>query len=355
MKKAHPIIHDGCHISNYRNSFEWWYFDFDLESQHHIYIEWQAPIFNLRDNYCMLIIRIHNPERGFNNNHNKKSEAPLTKVFRYRRSLVAQNPTLCQIVFPTGHIVERAGNYFIKVNERNLLIDIELERVLPSVIAEDEVLLCARSDKEFFSWNIPLPRALATGQIKVDGEHIEVNGTAYHDHNWGNLNIRKYLIGWIWARFFFDDFTFIFGNIAIKESKENIQVLLLIDKDGKKVDFSSSKVEYMNTSNHNYCTLSLPRTVSLIFNGRENYRFHLIIKKNLAVQEFPLGSFQNHLWNSALTRAYYFFTVNKAPNFIKKWFGRSLYFQFSAQSELYVDGNLADTKNGNVEVFSFAD
>jgi hypothetical protein len=349
-KKAIHTSHDGCHISDYENFFEWWYFDFDLKNSHHIYVEWHAPILNIRDNFCTLFIKICTPDKVFSNHEQEKSKTSIIRQFRYPRSLIAQKETSCDIVFPSGHIVEKNDNYFININERDLLVDLRLRRLLPPVIGEDEVLYRTRDGKEFFSWNIPLPRAEVTGEIELSGERIEAQGTAYHDHNWGNLNIGKHLRGWIWARVLFHDFTLIFGDITPSESREKVQVLLLIDKDGRKLDISSLHVEYTDYKKH--CNSFVPYNVLISCNNKK-YRVHLRVENILTIQEFPLGSFENHLWNSFLAKVYYLFRLNSAPSFLKKWFGRSLYFQFVAKGELYADNVVLDTANGKLEVFSF--
>lgn len=344
---------DGCRIVGQGDFFEWWYFDFDLKSQHHIYIEWHAPMFNLRDNYGTLIIRVYGHQRTFLNN-NKKPEGPITKVFRYHRSLIAQNGTSCEIVFPAGHIIERDSNYFINVNERDLLIDLKLERLLPR-LDEYETLYCTRGGNEFFSWNVPLPRALATGKIKLDGEYIDVEGTAYHDHNWGNLNIGKHLLGWIWARVLFDDFTLIFGDIANRESERKVQILLFADKNGRKMDTSSLQVDYISFTGDNRHNLPAPAELIITFEDNNKYRAHLRVENSFAVQEAPLGSFKSHFLNSLVTKAYYLFKLNNAPNIIKKRLGRLLYSQAVVKGKLYMDDRLIDTKTGRLEVFSCAD
>jgi hypothetical protein len=348
MNKSRPIIygvtHDGCHIHDFRRFFEWWYFDVDLKGGQHIYLEWHAPNFIARDESCLLVIRMHN-------NAKNKSMNSLTRSFRYHRCLIRQSETSCNIVFPSGHIVEKHNNYSISISEKELSINLTLTRLLPPVIAEDGVLYSTRDGEEFFAWNIAAPRAEVTGKIEVSGEETEVQGTAYHDHNWGNLNIGKHLRGWIWARFFFEGFAVVFGDITARgESGQKVQTLLVIDKDGRKLEISSLHVEYSGYRKHR--NSFIPYDIFITCNN-EKYKLYLQVENITTVQEFPLGSFKSHLWNSNLAKTYYLFRVSNAPNFIKKWFGGSLYFQFVAKGQLHVDGKLADVTNGNMEVFFF--
>jgi hypothetical protein len=143
----------------------------------------------------MLIIRIHDGGRTPQNNQRGKLGQLVEKAFRYPRADVSQSETVCRIVFPAGHIVERDNGYSISVEEKGLLIDLELERCLPPVSIGDEVLYYSENRQEFFSWYVPLPKASTRGRIKFDDEHIEADGIAYHDHNWGNINVGKCLGG----------------------------------------------------------------------------------------------------------------------------------------------------------------
>ena len=346
MSKADHFSHDGCHITDYKKYFEWWYFDFDLTSKHHIYLEWHAPNFTLLDTNCLLIVRVHHTT-------NKHSNDQKIKVFRYDRSKISQDETFCKIILPTGIISERDNNYYINIQERGLLINIELERLLPRVSVENELLYRSKNGREFFSWNIPLPRAKVTGEIEISGERIDMQGTAYHDHNWGNLNIGKHICGWIWARIQFQDYTLIFGDITAKESSnQNIQVLLLIDKYGQKIDTTSFSIDCLD--HQNLRNSSIPHRIIISINSDKRYTIHLQAKELLTNQEFPVGSFDNPKLNSFLAKAYYLFKVNYAPNYIKRLFGGSLYFQFIAGGELYIEDRLIESKEGKMEIFSFA-
>jgi len=344
LEKPKHLMHDGQHILNPSKYFEWWYFDFDLKNKHHVYIEWHAPNFVSRGKMCLLVFRCYGP----------RLEQPIIKIFRYHRSLITQKKKKCNILFPSGHIFENNGDYFININEKNLSINLKLERILPPMVVNEEVIVRTKDNHEFFSWNIPLPKANVRGEIDIDKKPIDAEGIAYHDHNWGNLNIGKHLMGWTWLRVFFRDITFILGDITEKDSKKKTQVVLLIDDKGKKINISSLSVEYMNYLSHRRYKLSIPQKIILICSNSENCEIHFEIESNLGFQEFPLGSFENHRCNSFLSMIYYILKLNYAPKNIKRLFGQSLYFQFETKCAMYLDGRLRSSKNCKMEVFTFA-
>jgi hypothetical protein len=351
MKIDKSSFHDGCHISNWKNYFEWWYFDFDLKNRHNLHIEWHAPVFNMHDNFCMLIIRNYDGDTALCKEE-INTDRHVMKVFRYHRSVVGQNKSYCEIKFPAGCIYERDGNYFINVKEKNLLINIELERILPSIISDDEVIYKAGISDEFLSWNISLPRARAKGQLEMDDKIIEIDGLGYHDHNWGNLNIGRHLSKWIWLRVMFDDFTFIFGDIVDRKCYKK-SILLLIDKNGRKIKPDSLELECNLSTNRTDYKISVPEDIIIKFRNKNKYRVHVKADKFFPVREAPLGSFKNHNLNTLVSNSYYLFKLYNLPDFIKKRLGRLLYFQAIVNADLYIDDQLMDTKSGRMEFLVF--
>jgi hypothetical protein len=41
---------------------------------------------------------------------------------------------------------------------------------------------------------------LLTGTITINGETVQVEGSGYHDHNWGNAPMNALVGGWYWGR-----------------------------------------------------------------------------------------------------------------------------------------------------------
>jgi len=52
----------------------------------------------------------------------------------------------------------------------------------------------------FTGWFCSFPSAKVTGTLTVDGKTRDVEGTGYHDHNYGNPTLPEAESGWFWAR-----------------------------------------------------------------------------------------------------------------------------------------------------------
>jgi len=350
--KDSMIGHDGCKIVDYNRFFEWWYFDFDLQNGRSVHVEWHAPVFNSRGKSCVLVVRSHSPRKVCQVNEPCGVANSITKIYRYSRSLVTQKETFCDIEFPGGTIKERDGDYFIDISEKDLFMNLHLQRKCPPVSVEEEILYHVNDTNESFYWSVPLPRAYVEGGINLDGNAIEVEGESYHDHNWGNLHISRYLNGWIWGRVFFKHFVLIFGVISSKDKGEE-KILYLVNEAGNQIRTKSLFIQSRGAVKDERGGSEIPKELWISFVDNARYTVHIESMANLMIEEFPLGSFNNHQVNSILASSYYLLKLNYAPSIIKKLLGRGFYFRLLTRSELFVDDQLTDRGEGKMEVFVF--
>ncbi|MDH7517436.1 MAG: hypothetical protein QHH19_03735 [Candidatus Thermoplasmatota archaeon] len=83
------------------------------------------------------------------------------------------------------------------------------------------------------SWVVALPKASVTGEIIIDGDKMEVQGTGYHDHNW-NYTIWtpiNYGKAWYWGRIISETFNLSWAKI-MKTSSQG-ELLAIINQDDK--------------------------------------------------------------------------------------------------------------------------
>jgi hypothetical protein len=55
-------------------------------------------------------------------------------------------------------------------------------------------------DERYFAWLPSVPEGDAEAVITLDGKTTRHTGTGYHDHNWGNANMRLLMNRWYWGR-----------------------------------------------------------------------------------------------------------------------------------------------------------
>jgi hypothetical protein len=95
---------------------------------------------------------------------------------------------------------------------------------------------------------VEVPNGTVTGTITYDGQTVNVTGSGYHDHNWGNIDLTAIFKYWWWSRLKVDDYTIIASSVRHKHkyTPEWTEHYVVLDTNGVVIDASESDV----TSTH---------------------------------------------------------------------------------------------------------
>lgn len=52
----------------------------------------------------------------------------------------------------------------------------------------------------YFGWLVAIPFGAVEGTLAYDGQRRTVQGTCFHDHNWGNVDLNSVFSHWFWGR-----------------------------------------------------------------------------------------------------------------------------------------------------------
>ena len=55
-------------------------------------------------------------------------------------------------------------------------------------------------EEHYFAWLPAIPEGSAVADVSYDGESLHLEGSGYHDHNWGNISMLKLMHHWYWGR-----------------------------------------------------------------------------------------------------------------------------------------------------------
>ncbi len=95
-------------------------------------------------------------------------------------------------------------------------------------------------EKRGHSWNLVQPCAHVEGRIKLfargeDVRAVDFEGEGYHDHNTGMEPMRNEFEEWYWGRFHFDDATFVYYSMKMRDEEENKHRAWLISNDNSRI------------------------------------------------------------------------------------------------------------------------
>lgn len=92
-------------------------------------------------------------------------------------------------------------------------------------------------DDEYYTWLCSVPQGEVTGTLTYEDKTVKVQGSGYHDHQWGNRFYLPEWNNWLWARQSFGDYSaLIFDFVTSEESGfARIPVFFVQNADGELV------------------------------------------------------------------------------------------------------------------------
>jgi predicted secreted hydrolase len=81
-------------------------------------------------------------------------------------------------------------------------------------------------------WVVVLPQAEVTGTITIEDTTINVNGTGYHDHNWGISPWIAWRFGWFWGTCHSSSYTITWADILSTRRTQRPMMVINTKEDG---------------------------------------------------------------------------------------------------------------------------
>ncbi|MEI6363962.1 MAG: hypothetical protein WCP95_17740 [Actinomycetes bacterium] len=188
-------------------SFEWWYFDMQFDDGSTI-----VTTFNTKPNTAPdgplkpSVLLIRRDAQG-------KSRRALLESDPSRFSAATDT---CDVKIGPNWVKGDLAEYTMHVEGDECVIDLTLTRGAPSWRPGGGVSFFDKAKTEFLAWVAPVPFGVVTGTITEGGTTRTLNGTGYHDHNWGNKLMGSGLDHWFWGRAHVDDFSLIFVMLTTR-------------------------------------------------------------------------------------------------------------------------------------------
>lgn len=99
----------------------------------------------------------------------------------------------------------------------------------------------------FFGWLPSIPYGAVEGTLTYDGQTHNVNGTGYHDHNWGNIALNEVMDHWYWGRAHIGEYTLIFVDQIAANQYGNVHMPVFLLAKGTEIITGDSTSFSMKT------------------------------------------------------------------------------------------------------------
>lgn len=222
---------NAAHPVGDRLYFEHWYFDARLDSGHTVVGFLQTSELVRRKPGVEL--HVYQPDGR---------KLSVVKPYRSRdawasdsRCEVRVGDNSCSSEFPESGLPVHS----VHLKEEDIEFDLTFENLLPGW--KPGIGKAHFSEREFFAWVVPAPRAKVSGSVKFGGAALDASGTGYHDHNWGVGDMKRIIDHWYWGRVYCDDITLLYADV-VPRGKYDIRTKPLMLAIGDTVVLSSGEM-----------------------------------------------------------------------------------------------------------------
>lgn len=214
---------DGSHIcENEEEYYEWWYLDASFDNGYHAVVTFHYRNMFLNPIVPSVQIFIYKPDG--------------TKIAKFElidHSQAKADPDRCHVIMGDNWIIDHGDCYEMHMLINGVGAHLTLHNKTPSW--KPGAGFNYRDEKEgrTAGWVVPVPHAKVEGELYLDGVPMKVNGTGYHDHNWGNYYCWRIFKSWYWGRMHNDIFTLDYGWVLPREDDAPVIAPLLIARDSE--------------------------------------------------------------------------------------------------------------------------
>ena len=213
---------DGARTDDSNNQFEWWYFDAELDDGS-LVVAYFYKVHFLKDQFFI----------GFNYTSPEKKD--FFKLKHFKKNEVSFQSDSCAVLMNKNSFSGNLNDYNIVLNPDDFDgfgFNLNLKSLVGPYRPQDGII---KAGSDYFAWLAAVPNGNVDGTITVRGEEKKINGSGYHDHNWGNTPLQKLFKSWTWFRGKAGPYTVILAELNAVESRGGFDIPILFVADKNKV------------------------------------------------------------------------------------------------------------------------
>jgi hypothetical protein len=151
-------------------------------------------------------------------------------------------------------------------------------------------LYFGEADEDYFAWLPAVPEGKVRAEITLKGKTEHHSGVGYHDHNWGNVNMRKVLHHWYWGRARIGEYSVITSYIW-GEKKYGYQEfpIFMIARDNKIAAWDGTHLTFSAKEEFIEKETGKPVHDLLVYDYRDGtQRFRVSYRRKDSILNFPM-------------------------------------------------------------------
>ena len=186
------IWEDGARVDGSKGSYEWWYFDSHYPDGTVLVVFFfsKMPI-----NVNGPIKPISTMELTLPDGRKFSEEVHAT----FEESHYAKER--CDVKIGECHCSGDLKHYDVVFKGKNMSAVLSLDGTIRAWRSQTGSIFFGDREEHYFAWLPAIPEGRAVADVTYDaGKVLHLEGSGYHDHNWGNISMMSLMHHWYWGR-----------------------------------------------------------------------------------------------------------------------------------------------------------
>jgi hypothetical protein len=182
---------DGLRTDGGKGTYEWWYFDANLDGGAKLVVVFLTKEFAAIDRPLTPAIRI---------DLTLPDGTPTQKLEDLDATTFSASTDTCDVRIGENVFAGDLHTYRIRAQVEEVEVDVMLTGQVPAWRPETGHWLFGEPADRYFAWLPSVPQGVVEAKYRVGDRRYTSTGVGYHDHNWGNAPLPKLMHHWYWAR-----------------------------------------------------------------------------------------------------------------------------------------------------------
>lgn len=191
-KNEVEIWEDGSRVDGSKGSYEWWYFDSHYPDGTVLVLFF----------FSKMPINVNGPIKPI---ASMELTLPDGRMFSEEvYASIEENhyaKDKCDVRIGECRCHGDLKHYVVVFKGKTMSAHLALDGTIKAWRSQTGSIFFGDKEEHYFAWLPAIPEGIAVADVCYDGgKKLHLEGSGYHDHNWGNISMLKLMHHWYWGR-----------------------------------------------------------------------------------------------------------------------------------------------------------
>jgi predicted secreted hydrolase len=227
---------DGARTTGGAGTYEWWYFDFNLDDGSTLVVTYLTKDFTRPQTELAPFVTFTLDRPG---------ASTVSKVVTAAPADFSASRDRCDVRIGANTARGDLHDYAIHFEQGDVRADLTLHGTVPPWRPGTGFSFFGGDKGHYFAWLPSVPQGTVAGTVSIAGQSRTVSGVGYHDHNWGDASMLDLIHDWYWGRAQIGSYTVIASYITASGAFGSTPLpIFMLARDGVILADDAAKVRF---------------------------------------------------------------------------------------------------------------